>query len=88
MIIGNVIGQATSTMKHPTLRGWKLLVVLPLSSDGRRPDGDPVLAIDRLGAGAGDRVMISSDGKFTAEQIGKQATPVRWSVIGIVDVQE
>ncbi len=79
MLQGKVIGTATATIKHPSMNGWKLLVV--------RTDGDPVLAIDALGAGTDDRVLISSDGSFTAELIGTKATPVRWSVIGIIDVQ-
>ena len=79
MLNGKVIGHATSTVKHPTLNGWKLLVVQPPD------DVDPVLAIDTLGAGPGMNVLISSDGKFTAESVGTQATPIRWSVIGIVN---
>lgn len=85
MLYGKVIGHATSTVKHASLRGLKLLLVLPLAPDRQSADGDPILVIDRFGAGAGQYVIISSDGKFTAEQIGIQATPVRWSVIGIVD---
>ena len=77
MLQGKVIGTATATVKHPSMNGWKLLVV--------RTDPDPILAIDTLGAGGGDEVLISSDGSFTAETIGTKATPVRWSVIGIVD---
>ncbi len=80
MLNGKVIGTAISTIKHPSLEGWKLLVV--------HTDSDPVLAVDTLGAGEGDDVMISSDGKFTSELIGTKATPVRWSVIGIVDSGE
>jgi len=53
--------------------------------DGASPDGDPQLAIDALGAGRGEQVMISSDGKATRELLGVEATPVRWSVIGIKD---
>ncbi len=79
MLAGRIIGHATSTVKHPTLTGWKLLIVLP--EEGT----DPVLAIDTLGAGAGMDVLISSDGKFTAETVGTQATPIRWSIIGIKD---
>ena len=79
MLIGKVIGTATSSVKHQTLNGWKMLIVQP--SDG----SDPVLAIDALGAGPGMNVIISSDGKFTSQQIGTQATPVRWSVIAIAD---
>ena len=77
MLKGKVIGTATSTVKHPSMAGWKLLVV--------RTDADPVLAIDTLGAGEGDEVMITSDGKYTSEIIGTKVTPVRWSVIGIID---
>jgi ethanolamine utilization protein EutN len=85
MLTGRVIGNATSTVKHPSMQGWKLLVVQPLLADGRTPDGDPVLAVDVLGAGAGDNVMISSDGRSTQELLKSSTTPVRWSVIGIVD---
>ncbi|MDR0871003.1 MAG: EutN/CcmL family microcompartment protein [Planctomycetaceae bacterium] len=77
MLKGKVIGTATSTVKHPTLEGWKMLVV--------RTDTEPYIAVDNLGAGIGDEVMITSDGLFTGELIGTKATPVRWSVIGIVD---
>ncbi|MDR2438649.1 MAG: ethanolamine utilization protein EutN [Planctomycetaceae bacterium] len=77
MIKGKVIGTAAATIKHPTLDGWKLLVI--------RTDTEPYIAVDHLGAGIGDDVMITSDGKFTSELIGTKATPVRWSVIGIVD---
>jgi fumarylacetoacetase len=41
MQLGLVVGTATATVKHPTLTGWKLLVVQPLLADGRSPDGDP-----------------------------------------------
>lgn len=85
MLSGRVIGTATSTVKHPTLQGWKLLLVQPLSADGRSPDGDPVLAVDALGAGTEETVIISSDGRSTRQLIGSDNTPVRWSVIGIRD---
>ena len=63
MQLGLVIGTATSTVKHPSMQGWKLLVVQFYENDGRKPDGEPVLAVDRLGAGFGDKVVLSSDGK-------------------------
>ena len=53
MQIGRVVGHATSTVKHPTLHGWRLLLVQMLTEDGKE-DGEPVLAIDHLGAGAGN----------------------------------
>ena len=85
MLTGRVVGTATSTVKHPSMEGWKLLVVQPLASDGRSPDGDPVVTVDPLGAGTGELVIISSDGLGTRTLLKSDTTPVRWSVIGIVD---
>ncbi|MCI0493005.1 MAG: EutN/CcmL family microcompartment protein [Planctomycetes bacterium] len=85
MQVGLVIGTATATIKHPSMNGWKLLVVQPYQSDGRTPDGEPVLAVDSLGAGCGDRALITSDGKGTRTLLKSDTTPVRWSVMGIAD---
>jgi ethanolamine utilization protein EutN len=80
-----VVGHATSTVKHASMQGWKLLIVQPLQVDGETPDGEPLLAIDSLGAGMGMEVMITSDGKSTRELVKCNNTPIRWSVLGIVD---
>jgi ethanolamine utilization protein EutN len=85
MQIAIVIGTATATVKHRSMVGWKLMLVSILSADGKTPDGDPVLAVDAFGAGIGQRVMISSDGKGTRELLGDDQTPVRWSILGICD---
>ena len=84
MQFATVLGHATSTVKHPTLAGWKLLVVQPLDAAGG-VDGTPVLAIDDLGARRGDRVILTSDGKGVRELMKSDNTPVRWAVIGIAD---
>jgi ethanolamine utilization protein EutN len=85
MQVGIVIGTATSTVKHRSMQGWKLLVVQLFGVDGVTPDGEPVLAVDSLGAGSGEEVIISSDGKGTRASLGDDTTPVRWSVVGLVD---
>jgi ethanolamine utilization protein EutN len=85
MLTARVVGTATATVKHASMQGWKLLIVQPLLTDGRTPDGDPVLAVDALGAGTGETVIVSSDGLGTRELLRSDTTPVRWSVIGIVD---
>jgi ethanolamine utilization protein EutN len=85
MQLALVVGNVTSTKKHPSLHGWKLLVVQPMLADGANPDGDPVLAIDNLGAGRGEQVIITSDGKGTRQLMQTDQTPVRWSVVGIAD---
>ncbi len=82
---GLVVGTVTSTAKHPSMQGWKLLLVQPFQPDGKTPDGDPQLAVDALGAGRGETVIISSDGRGTRELLKNENTPVRWSVIGIQD---
>lgn len=85
MQTGLVVGTATATVKHPSMERQKLLVVQFLLADGRSPDGDPVLTVDTLGAGIGEHVILTSDGKGTRELLKSETTPVRWSVIGIPD---
>jgi microcompartment protein CcmK/EutM len=85
MQLGLVVGTANSTIKHSSLRGQKLLIVQPTMADGVTPDGDPQIAIDAVGAGKGELVMITSDGKFVRELVKQENTPIRWSVIGIAD---
>lgn len=84
MLLALVEGNVVSTIKHPTMQGWKVLIVQPLDPEGNA-DGDPLLAIDSLGAGHGMTVLISNDGKGTREMVGSDTSPIRWSVIGIVD---
>lgn len=81
---GKVIGHATSTIKHPSLRGWRMLVVQPLGAD-KQPDGDPQIVVDKLGATVGHLVVVNGDGKAARELIGDDKSPVRFFVIGIVD---
>lgn len=84
MITGRVVGTATSTVKHPSMKGWKLLVVQPLSPEGT-PKGDLVLAVDTLGAGTEELVILTSDGKTARALLNDNNTPVRWSVVGLPD---
>ena len=51
MQIGEIIGHAVATVKHASLTGWRLPVIQLLGVDGK-PDGEPILAIDSLGADA------------------------------------
>ncbi len=85
MQIALVIGHAHSTVKHKTLQSHKLLVTQPLMADRRSPDGGPLLAVDRQGAGIGQQVMLTSDGRAIREIFGVEDSPIRWAVLGIVD---
>jgi ethanolamine utilization protein EutN len=84
MQLGTVVGHATATAKHPSLTGWRLLVVQPIASDGSF-DGDPLLAVDSLGAGRGDVVLLTSDGAGTRDLVGSDTTPLRWMVLALPD---
>lgn len=85
MHLARIIGTATATVKHPSLVGARLLVVQPLLADRRSPDGDPQIAVDTLAAAVGDTVVITSDGRLLREVLKSEATPARWSTIGLVD---
>lgn len=84
MNLATVIGRATSTVKHPSLNGWRMLVVQPLGVNGR-DDGEPLIAIDNIGARLGSQVIITSDGKAVREAMNTNNTPVRWMVMGQPD---
>lgn len=84
MQVARVVGRATATERHPTLAGWKLMIVQPLLADGG-PDGFPLLVVDPLGSRRGDRVMITSDGTSVREMMGANNTPVAWATIGVID---
>lgn len=87
MLQATVLGRATSTRKHQTLAGQRLLVCQPLNVDGSN-DGDVFLALDRHGASIGDRVILSSDGRGLRDLLGKQRSPARWWTLGIIDADQ
>ena len=80
MRIATIKGHITSTVKHKSLEGWRLLIAIPES-----PDLAPQIVLDSLGAGIGQKVMISSDGSEARKMVGDQRSPARWSVMGIID---
>ena len=83
MQLGLVLGSATATIKHPSFEGQRMLVVQPVTASGQ-DDGEPVLVFDRLGAGRGQQVIITSDGAVLQSQLGRN-TPGRWSVLALPD---
>ena len=84
MQLGHVVGHAVSSVKHPSMVGWRLLVVSLLGA-ARQPDGEPILAIDSLGSAVGQRVIVSNDGQSARQLVGHKNSPVRWLVVGITD---
>lgn len=81
-----IIGYATSVVKHESLVGQKMLIAVPVSNIDGSPQGDPQIVYDKLGAGIGDLVLMTSDGSYTGNEIiGTRLTPARWGVLGIID---
>ncbi|MGL4549675.1 MAG: EutN/CcmL family microcompartment protein [Gemmataceae bacterium] len=84
MQLGTVVGHATSTVKHPSLSGWRLVVVQMMTTDDK-PDGEPVLAIDSLGAGSGMKVLLTTDAALIRDMVKAKNSPVRFAVMGLAD---
>ncbi|MBI3400990.1 MAG: EutN/CcmL family microcompartment protein [Acidobacteria bacterium] len=84
MLIARVIGTVVSTQKHRTFEGAKLLLVQPLNIDDT-PRGVALLAVDGVGAGVHEKVLIVLEGRAAGEALGKKAAPVDAAIIGIID---
>ena len=79
-----MIGTVVSTQKHRKFEGAKLLMVQPLNLDDS-PRGNALLAVDGVGAGVHEKVLIVLEGRAAGEALGKKAAPVDAAVIGIID---
>jgi len=84
MQICRVVGTLVSTQKNRKLEGAKLLLVQPLTLDGAAR-GVSLIAIDSVGAGVGERVLVVIEGKAAGDALGRKAAAVDAAVIGIVD---
>jgi ethanolamine utilization protein EutN len=84
MQIGRVVGTVVSTQKNRKLEGAKLLLVQPLTLDDK-PRGVALLAIDAVGAGVGEKVLVVIEGKSAGDAIGKKGAAVDAAIVGIVD---
>jgi ethanolamine utilization protein EutN len=84
MQIARVIGTVVSTQKHRKFEGATLLLVQPLNIDDT-PRGSALLAVDGVGAGVRERVLVVLEGRAAGEALGKKAAPVDAAIIGIID---
>jgi microcompartment protein CcmK/EutM len=84
VILARVTGTLTASDKDPELAATKLLVVQPLDADGE-PEGEEVIAVDRVDAGIGDRVLVSREGNAARQVTGRDRIPLQNLVIGVVD---
>jgi ethanolamine utilization protein EutN len=87
MQVGRVVGNVVATQKNEKLQGSKLMLVQPLTLDGK-PKGPVVLAIDGVDAGIGDRVLLVQDGKAAMQVLGRGLAGVDAAIVGVVDEME
>ena len=87
MLIARVIGDVVATRKSASHERRKILVVQPLNLDGT-DRGDPVLALDAVDAGEGDRVLLATEGFSSMTAVGRPNSPIDSAVVGVIDVIE
>jgi len=87
MKIGRVVGRVVSTIQAPVFAGRRLLMCELLDAGGE-PLDDPrayTIAVDSVGAGAGEVVLILDEGNSARQIVGLAAAPIRAMVVGVVD---
>ncbi len=84
MLIGRVLGELVATRKHHSHEGRKILLVQPLSLEGQ-DQGDPLVALDWVDAGVGDRVLVVTEGWSAMTSVDRPESPIDMSVIAVID---
>lgn len=84
MMLGRVVGTVVCTQKDERLEGATLQLVLPLSLQDLKPDGKPVVAVDTVGAGEGEVVLVVA-GSSARQTDQTQNTPTDAVIMAIVD---
>jgi len=83
MQLARVIGDVVATQKEPAFEGIKLLVIQPVAPDGS-DSGRPLVAVDAVGAGVGERVFFVR-GKEASFPFAPAEVPADAGIVGIVD---
>ena len=84
MKIGRVAGTVVATICSPSLEGRKLLSIDLLDLDGNAT-GKDLIAVDAVGAGAGEKVLVLDEGNGARQVLEAPDAPIRAVVVGIVD---
>jgi ethanolamine utilization protein EutN len=87
VILGRVTGAVVATAKHYKLEGRKLLLVQPIGPEGD-VRGVPIIAVDGVDAGEGDRVLVVQEGKCASMVSGRADSPLDAAIVAVVDAVE
>ena len=84
MFLADVLGSVTSPVQLECLDGRTLLLLQPVTPAGA-PSGNARIAIDSVGAGEGDRVLVIDEGNSGRQILGAPDAPVKTLVVGVID---
>jgi len=84
MILGRVCGSIVSTINHEFYDNKRLLIIDRLAIDGTAT-GNYLIAVDSVGTGAGETVLIIDEGNSARQIIGDKTAPLRSIIVGVVD---
>jgi ethanolamine utilization protein EutN len=84
MIVGKVAGTIFSTINHPFYDGKKLLIVDKIAPPGIPGEGY-IIAIDSVGAGIGEYVLVIDEGNSARQVVNSATAPLRSIIVGIID---
>lgn len=84
MILARVMGNVVATRKHETFTSFKMMVVGPVDPRGA-PAGEEFLAVDGVGAGPGETVLVVVEGRSAGQAVRQDHVPLDAAIVGIVD---
>ncbi len=85
MILGRVVGSLWATAQHPSFDSVRLVLVVPEDPLTGEVGGPTVLAVDSVGSGSGDTVLVVYEGSSSRQVLADPRTPAEAVVVGIVD---
>lgn len=84
MILARVIGNVVATRKHGALHSLKMMIVRPVDPAGS-DDGEDFMAVDSVGAGPGETVLVVVEGRSAGQAVRQSRVPLDAAIVGIVD---
>ena len=84
MKLGYVVGEVVSTVKICPICNHKLMLV-QVVDEHDKPRGEPLIALDRVDAGVGEKVLVLDEGNGASQILGGHREPVRTLIVGVVD---
>lgn len=84
MVIAKVVGNIVSTIKLSSHCGNKLMLIEPVSLDGK-PCGTRLIAMDAADAGIGDTVLANEDGGAAMMILDDNQVVADWVICGVID---